>query len=518
MQTTLRRALRTALLAAPLVLASTHAVASGPLPHGVHLGNGGRYYQDVCDHSFAHYCLTQRMLPVSFEPSRFQPQAGSASFCQPMGSGEGLTAPPMGAMAPNDVLSAYSLTSSPMSGGKIVALVDMPDTNVLGDLNAYRQAFSIPALPKCSGLPTGTTPCLAVVDEQGNLNPTVTDCPAGDGETATDMDMISAACPDCSILLVQMTGADPTNGPQDQDFVTAVKTAQKLGAAATSISFGGPEQGNDPATYTQPGNLVFAATGDYGYDFGEHGGGASYPASAPDVVGVGGTNLRFNGSYTEVVWNDGQQGAAGSGCSTEFPMPSYQTAFLSSHPDAFGSCTGRASSDVSAAAEFTFGGVELGIAEYDQGDGWEQVVGTSAASPMVAAIFTRLGLTTPVSSNFGLLYENTGDFNDVTTGNNEDGVTCSDVMCQAGVGWDGPTGLGTPDAPKLQALMGSGSGSSSGGAGSSSGSSGDGGPNGDTPGHSGCSCAVVAEPSRMFGGLGVLALGASLLVARRRRR
>ena len=103
------------------------------------------------------------------------------------------------------------------------------------------------------------------------------------------MDMISAACPDCSILLVEISNLD------DSDFISGVQTAARIGAVATSISIGGPEgggSGSDPTGYTTPCHLVLAASGDEAYDLVNEGGnGASYPASAPDVLAVGGTDL-----------------------------------------------------------------------------------------------------------------------------------------------------------------------------------------------------------------------------------
>jgi len=534
------------------------------LPHGIHRTEGGLYFEDVCDHSVARHCLALRLLPASFRPQDVRPQddvepAFGGQMCTPGFGGFGGSSPPANAMTPSDVLAAYKIPASSQAGGKIVALVDMPDSNAYAELSTYRQAFGLPALPQCSGgLPDGKTPCFAAVDESGNPNATSLDCPGADGETGLDMAMVSAACPDCSILVVQMTGAD--NGPQDQDFVTAVATAAKLGAVATSISFGGPEQGSDPAGFTTPGHLVLAATGDQGYllenEFFGGGQSPSYPASAPDVLGVGGTLLQKNGdAYSEVVWSD-RTGATGSGCSTEFSMPAFQTDFGTSH---FGSCSKRASADVSAVANFAGGG----IASYDAHDKWVPMAGTSAASPLVAGILTRVGLAAQVGNDLGYVYENVAAFNDVTSGSNDSKDLCQDVMCTAGPGWDGPTGVGTPNATKLAALAsppsspdagsgsgsggggadgGSGSGSgggSGGGSGTDSGDAGDDGPSGwpgdvdagadAAPGNSeayanqatppgGCACAAVDASPGSSTPRGLALAGALALLATRRRR
>ena len=435
---------------AGLGMSEARAHAAEPaLPPGIHLGDNGRYYQDICDCSLPSFCLSRRLLPVDFdpqavrEPRKPRPLFGG-QFCVPMQAGQGSSTPPAGAMTPADVVKAYSLPASTSAQGQIVAVIDMPDSSAFADLTAYRAAFGLPALPQCAGgLPDGKTPCFSQVDASGAPS-TSFDCPGADPETGLDMEMVSAVCPDCSILVVQMTNA--TNGPSYPDFTQAVQTAAKLGAVATSISFGIPEQGGEPTGFTTPGHLVVAASGDAGYlnvlvsQIGGHS--PSYPASAPDVLGVGGTELVSLGgdSYGEKVWNDGTGGADGSGCSTEFPMPGFQSRYLASHAGAFGACTQRDSVDVSAAAEFApVGGGEAGIAEFDAADQWGAVVGTSASSPMVAGIFTRLGLAETLSMNLGFPYDNAAAFNDVTAGNNLVGNTCPDLNCTAGIGWDSNT-------------------------------------------------------------------------------
>ena len=317
-------------------------------------------------------------------------------------------------MAPADALAAYSVPASTGAYGKIVAIVDMPDSHVYQDLSTYRAQYKLPALPQCaSGFPDGKTPCFAQVDELGRTpNVTATNCAGTSGETALDVEMVSAVCPDCSIVLVQLTLADMTYGPGDGDFLQAAQTAATLGAIATSISYGGPEvAGHDNTGYTTPGHLVFASSGDESYLDVQFGTGVTpspqFPASSPDVVGVGGTTLVPLGgtTYAEKVWNDTQypqgQGTT-SGCSTEFPAPAFQTAFLATHPGAFGACTNRDSVDVSAAAEFASSTGD-GISIYDSGEGgWVSELGTSAASPMVAGMFTRLGVAEAVSNDSGL--------------------------------------------------------------------------------------------------------------------
>ena len=73
--------------------------------------------------------------------------------------------------------------------------------------------------------------------------------------------------------------------------------------------------------------------------------------------------------------------------------------------------------------------------------GWNEVGGTSASSPMLAAMYALAGNagTTPADD----IYTHTGNFFDVTTGN--DGSCSPAYLCTAETGYDGPTGIGTPD-------------------------------------------------------------------------
>jgi hypothetical protein len=155
------------------------------------------------------------------------------------------------------------------------------------------------------------------------------------------------------------------------------------------------------------------------------------------VVAVGGTRLSTASNsrgWTESVWNttNGSEGT-GSGCSTVEPQPSWQTAL------GLSGCTKRIDNDVAADAD-----PATGLAVYDTSNGnggWNEVGGTSASSPMLAAMFALAGNAgnTPADD----IYTHTGDFFDVTTGN--DGSCSPAYLCTAETGYDGPTGIGTPD-------------------------------------------------------------------------
>jgi subtilase family serine protease len=437
----------------------------------------------MCDHRTRHHCLGAWLLPEDWRPGSPIPEHSAPD----LGTGAGL--------GPDDIAAAYNLSASVHANGRIVAILDAPDSHALADLATYRSAWGLPAIGECAGMPTGSgPPCFARINEDGTPSTGTDPTPVNDNETDLDMDMVSAACPDCSILLVEIN-------PNfcETDFVAGARTAAMLGASAISISLGGTEltdpnsapidPGLDPCGtlaydipggYSSPGHLVFAAAGDFAYDNADLGasptaGGASpsYPSSSPYVIAVGGTGLYAttaagSTSYGEGVWNDGLFGIEGptsggqyqdvttSGCSTEFAMPPWQAPALAGTR-----CANRATADVAAAATFFLNGKEVGIAAAISG-GFAAAEGTSASTPIVAAIFTRLGLTTEASNDLGWIYANSSAFNDVgSTGypvpsgaptmDAPPGLSCG-VLCTIGAGWDGPSGVGSPNGAKLAAL------------------------------------------------------------------
>ena len=323
---------------------------------------------------------------------------------------------------PADLQAAYHIDPT-LGAGVTIAIVDAYGyKNLASDLAMYRSHYNLPACTVDNG-------CLRIVNEDGAASPLPTDTDAGwEAETALDMDMVSAACPLCNILVVQ---TEP--GKLD----AGVRGAQGLLPDAISASWGSIENGGEIArelTYDHPGIGVFAASGDNAYDSG--GDGPEYPATSQYVVAVGGTRLvksSVGGVYAEGAWS-----LAGSSCSKAIATPSYQPAAASA------ACGMRASSDLSAVAD-----PSTGVAVYESSaGGFLNVGGTSAATPLVAALMAAAGHgdATPA-----FVYRHPEAFRDVTTGMNGD---CGTALCTAGAGWDGPTGLGTPDQSVLATIGG----------------------------------------------------------------
>jgi subtilase family serine protease len=318
-------------------------------------------------------------------------------------------------LTPADVQSAYALPSAAAGTGQTVAVVDAYDAPTAeADLAVYRSYYGLPPCTTANG-------CFRKVDQRGG-----TAYPAANGawaqEASLDIQVVSAVCPNCSILLLE---AD-SNGLADLG--AAVNTAATLGATAISNSYGVAESlfafAPDPTPYNHPGIALTASTGDNGY-------GAEFPASSGYVTAVGGTSL-IRAASTSRGWSETAWSGAGSGCSRFFPKPTWQ---------ADSGCAARTVGDVSAVAD-----PNTGVAVYDsyayQGQsGWLVFGGTSVGAPLVAAVYALAGNATTLTYGSSL-YAGAGSLSDVVSGANG---TCSPTyLCTAGPGYDGPTGLGTP--------------------------------------------------------------------------
>lgn len=309
---------------------------------------------------------------------------------------------------PASIRSAYGLGAS-SSGGRTVAVVDAYDLPTAeADLGTYRSTFGLPACTTANG-------CFRKVNQSGGSTPPRANAGWGQ-EIALDLDMVSATCPDCKILLVEASSTSFAN------LGAGVDTAARLGATAISNSYGGSDSAATSA-YDHPGIAVTASTGDSGY-------GVQSPASFPGVVAVGGTSLRSASNARG--WSESAWSGAGSGCSTINAKPSWQTSATS--------CAKKADADVAAVADPNTGVAVYDSTGYQGAKGWLVFGGTSAASPIVASVYALSGNTSGYPASY--TWAHAGSLNDVTSGSN--GTCPTAVWCLAGTGWDGPTGLGTP--------------------------------------------------------------------------
>jgi N-acetylneuraminic acid mutarotase len=345
--------------------------------------------------------------------------------------GKGLRAaatPPSG-LGPSDLVSAYKLPKDGGAGATIAIVDAFDDPNAASDLAVYREQYGLPPLSPGQ---------FSKVNQQGVQG----NYPQADsnwaGEISLDLDMVSAVAPKANIILVE------ANNATIAALGASVNEAVALGAGYVSNSYGSgynstPGSGESTADlqlskeyYDHPGVAVVASSGDEQY-------GVSFPAASPYVTSVGGTSLVKDPStargWSETAWDSinhtGIRYGAGSGCSTIEPKPAFQTDT---------GCTNRTVADVSAVAD-----PETGVAMYDTyGEtGWLQAGGTSASSPIIASTYADAGPVAKSTYANSYPYAHTDSLNDVTSGSN--GTCTPAYLCTAGPGYDGPTGLGTPN-------------------------------------------------------------------------
>ncbi len=321
---------------------------------------------------------------------------------------------------PAQFQSAYGALTAQSStwtwNGKTIGIVDAyDDPRAESDLAAYSTQFGLPPCTTSNG-------CFKKVGQNGS-----TRLPRGNQgwglEISLDVQAAHAMCPGCKILLVEASTNSFSNLLAAEDYATSHATV-------VSNSWGGNEFSSETsntydAHFNKPGVPITVSSGDSGF-------GVEYPAASQYVTAVGGTTLDLNADNTrasESVWN-----GSGSGCSSYENKPSWQT-------DTTG-CGKRSVADVSADADPATGAAVYDSYGYAGQSGWFQVGGTSLASPLIASIYALAGNAN--TTTYGSYpYAHTASLYDVVSGQNAN--SCSSYLCMGVGGYDGPSGLGTPN-------------------------------------------------------------------------
>ncbi len=329
----------------------------------------------------------------------------------------------LGGFSPADLRSAYGLPNTGGEGRLVAITIAYDDPSAESDLGAYRSHYGLPAC-------TSASACFAKVNQAGESGNYPEPNAGWALETSLDLDMVSATCPQCRIVLVE------ADSNELDDMAAAVETAASLGATVISDSWASEEfagEATEDPRFDHPGIPTLFATGDWGY-------GVYYPAASPFTIAVGGTRLNRSGNargWAESAWS-----GAGSGCSSYEAKPAWQK-----DPG----CPGRSLADVSAVAD-----PQTPVSVYDsyQQSGWELLGGTSVATPLVAGIeaLSTASFRASGPSGFWRAGNDVGLF-DVSEGENghcaSESQTGFDAtyLCQAAPGYDGPSGWGTPEGP-----------------------------------------------------------------------
>lgn len=236
-------------------------------------------------------------------------------------------------------------------------------------------------------------------------------------EISLDLDMVSAVCPRCHILLVEANDNSLVN------LGAAVNEAAALGANAISNSYGGREFCSrfgcettyDGLYYNHPGVAVTASTGDSGY-------GVQYPAASPDVTAVGGTALTLSGAGTTSAHylSETAGSGAGSGCSAVETRPGLAVVEPQHQFGVRAACRRR---------RFCRRRPQHGRRRLRH--------------LRVDSVYALAGNAASVTyGSYPYLHGSSASLHDVTSGSNG---TCGTLLCNATTGWDGPTGMGSPN-------------------------------------------------------------------------
>jgi kumamolisin len=346
--------------------------------------------------------------------------------------------------SPLEVATAYAFPSNTNGAGQTIGILEFGGGFQASDLESFF---------KSAGLPV---PTVTAVSVDGATNAPTGSSSGPDSEVELDIEMAGAIAPGAQLVVYFAPNTD-------QGFLDALTTAihdSTNHPNVLSISWGGPEEtwteqsmsvfNQSCEDATAMGVTVIAASGDNGASDGEPGGtlAVDFPASAPYVLGCGGTRLELDVEdedqiMSEVVWNDldEDEGATGGGVSQIFPTPSYQTS--AGVPKGEGGYDGRGVPDVAGDAD-----PQTGYSMFV--DGASLVIGgTSAVAPLWAGLICRLNqaLGAPLGFVQPLIYATpeSGTFHEIIEGNNGG--------FDAEPGWNACTGLGTPDGTALLAAL-----------------------------------------------------------------
>jgi subtilase family serine protease len=404
-----------------------------------------------------------------------------------------------GGLTPAALATAYHVNPASPASSQTVGLVDwFNDPHALHDLNHFDSYY---------GLHKETSTSFRQVNQKGASTPLPRNDADSAGEIALDIETVRGLCHTCKIVLVEASDPNGTDlAAAENEAVTlgATEVSNSWGGPEEPVSSSFLAAFNHPGVVITAST---GDDGWLGWDYangsspGEDDteGVASFPSTDPDVIAVGGTTLDLNSSSArtaETVWNgngiddktgrsyDGPGGASGGGCSTLFKAPAWQLHYAGY---AAAGCDGmRLDADISADAD-----PNTGLDVYDTYEGgWITIGGTSLASPITAALFALAGgsggATYPASTLYTNGVHDAGALYDVVTGGNSfcggdttrhcskyaatygvdnpNGlgagvVDCSfprngsevatppvlSSECNAVIGYDGPSGLGTPN-------------------------------------------------------------------------
>ncbi len=414
---------------------------------------------------------TRRLTPEIMEQMLRTGTAPEASLARGTGADPFTTASAITVYTPAQIRAAYSLPSLPstnasvssaqaaqLGAGQTIYVIDADnDPNVAAELAAFNSKFGLPA---CTVTPVAVTASLplapapstgcvfSVVYSTSNGAMASTAPPYSSSwqpEIALDVQWAHATAPYARIILIEAPDASTAS------LAAAVGLANAMGPGVVSQSFGAAEGGY--TSYYDP--IYSVANMTYVAGTGDSGEAVNWPSVSAHVLAVGGTSLTYSGgARSETVWS-----GTGGGISAYTATPAYQTlAVPGSTRSAF-----RNVADVTFNADPNTGQYVALMPQGSATVAWYSFGGTSLATPQWAGIIAianaerAQAATAPIGASQSTLYglatqpaTYASSFLDVKTGS--DGIC---TTCYAGVGYDLPSGLGSPNvASLLTALVG----------------------------------------------------------------
>lgn len=339
-------------------------------------------------------------------------------------------------LSPGDIHAAYGIpkTGAPHQRIAIVSAFDDPDAEA--DLSAYSKRFGLPSCTAANG-------CFRKANQTGATSPLPVKDPTGGTwltESSIGIELARGVCQSCSVMLVE------ANSFGKADLSAAVNAAALAGATVVVTTNNQGEAPGDPgyaSDYAHPGTAVVGASGDAPYN-----GLVTFPATLPGVLAVGGTQLNLTPSdryLGESAWS-----STTSGCSLYNAAASWQAPLAK----AAGCAGNRAVADVAAVAS---PGAIVHIQDLGApcGATFCQAEGTSISAPIIGGMIGLAG--SAGNREVQRLYEHSRaaptSFRDIRSGTPSSSCHQQGI-CQARRGYDGPTGLGTPNG--LAAFLSSG--------------------------------------------------------------
>ena len=295
--------------------------------------------------------------------------------------------------------------------------------NILNDLNVYNAQFGLPATKKCTT--ANQTSCLAILNQDGHTSPLPPGNTGWGVEISLDVEVAHAICQNCRINLYE---ANDNTFPSLKTAVNTAAATRRVVAISNSYGGFGATVGRWPRTTTRTSPsrcLRVTVASACSAPHAQHRHRRRRHDAPPRRQRRLRVRERMGGHRLRLLEAD--HGPA--------------VAAPASNWTAIGCRSKRGIVDVSADAN-----PGTGAAVYDTYGfgGWGQVGGTSLSAPLIAGVYALANnvgnWTYPAQS----AYDSPGSLHDVTTGTNG---SCSPhpLQCSAGIGYDLPTGIGTPN-------------------------------------------------------------------------